>query len=685
MRGTIAAFLALAAAAAGCTSQRGAAGLQVAAAAPAGGSSEIPMTGPNPDLPAPDTTAGVTHFSKLVPWPKGRTPVAPSGFNVSLYADDFLRPRWLYVLPNGDVLVAESANSGSRRDTLLSEEEIAVRWGSGNRGHSANRITLLRDADRDGKPEFRSTLLAGLDRPVGMLFLDGWLYVANTDELVRYPFRLGDTTVIVPPRRVLELPGGGYNNHWTRNVVANPTGTKLYVTVGSATNVDTEGIDAQDPRRAAILELNPDGSGMTVFASGLRNPGGMDWIPGDTTLWTVVNERDGLGDDLVPDYLTSVREGAFYGWPYSYFGPNQDPRQLGKRPDLVAAAVKPDFALGAHTASLGLVFYEGSAFPAPYRSGAYIGQRGSWNRSQLAGYRVMFVPFTNGRPSGPAQEFLGGFIADSGRSEVYGRPLGVALLPDGSLIVADDPANRIWRVAYDGAGPVQADSAVKLATIDQGLLLPEGMRWDAEQRVWFVSNINGGQQHDNNGFISRLTPAGKVESLRFIAGGNAGVTLHGPKGMAIAGDTLWVTDLDAVRGFNRRTGAPVAAVDLQPLGALFLNDITVGPDGTLYITDSGVRFDSAGTRSHTGPDRIFRIRGRTPSVALETPALAQPNGITYDRRNRRFLLAPIAGDSSIQAMERGKRRADQRRPRSGRPLRRHRGAPRRQDPGLRLE
>jgi glucose/arabinose dehydrogenase/sugar lactone lactonase YvrE len=655
MRGSTAVWLALTAVAA-CAPPRGAAKLDSPAAAPSPESAAIPMTGPNPELPPPDTTAGVTHFSKLIPWPKGRSPTAPPGFTVSLYADGLLRPRWLYVLPNGDVLVAESANSGSRRDTLLSEEELTARWASGNRGHSANRITLLRDADRDGKPEFRSILLAGLNRPVGMLFLDGWLYVANTDELVRYPFRLGDTTVIVPPRRVIELPGGGYNNHWTRNVVANPEGTKLYVTVGSATNVDVEGIDSQDPRRAAILELNPDGSGMRVFAGGLRNPGGMDWAPGSSTLWTVVNERDGLGDDLVPDYLTSVRDGAFYGWPYSYFGRNQDPRQLGKRPDLVAKAVAPDYALGAHTASLGLVFYRGSAFPAPYRSGAYIGQRGSWNRSRLAGYRVMFVPFTDGRPSGPAQEFLGGFIADPDRSEVYGRPLGVGLLPDGALIVADDPANRIWRVAYSGetAGQqdsraeIGGDSAVKVATVEEGLLRPEGMRWDPDQRVWFVSNINGRQEHDNNGFISRLSPEGKVEKLRFIAGGTAGVILHGPKGMVIQGDTLWVTDLDAVRGFNRRTGAPVAAVDLQPLGALFLNDITVGPDGSLYLTDSGVRFDSAGNRTHPGPDRIFRIRGRQPSVALETPALAQPNGITYDRAKRRFLLAPIAGDSAVQ-------------------------------------
>jgi glucose/arabinose dehydrogenase len=554
--------------------------------------------------------------------------------------------------------VAESASAPRDRDTLLSGEELAARWASGNRGHSANRITLLRDADRDGKPEFRSILLSGLNRPVGMVYLNGWLYVANTDELVRYPFRLGDTTVIMPPRRVLELPGGGYNNHWTRNVVANPAGTKLYVTVGSATNVDTEGIDAKDPRRAAILELNPDGTGMRVFASGLRNPGGMDWTPGTSTLWTVVNERDGLGDDLVPDYLTSVREGGFYGWPYSYFGGHEDPRQRGKRPDLVASAIPPDYALGAHTASLGLVFYRGNAFPAPYRSGAYIGQHGSWNRSRLNGYRVMFVPFSHGRPSGPAEEFLGGFIANPDRSEVYGRPIGIALLPDGSLILADDPANRIWRVAYaqprraepavERGRATQADTAIRLATVTQGLARPEGMRWDPEQRIWFISNINGGPDHDNNGFITRLRPDGTIEALRFMAGGSRGVTLHAPKGMAIVGDTLWVADLDAVRGFDRHDGRPVATVSLDHLGALFLNDVTVGPDGSLYVTDTGVRFDSAGNRTHTGPDRIFRIRGRSPSVAYEGPALAQPNGITYDHAGKRFLLAPVGGDSAVQ-------------------------------------
>jgi len=612
-----------------------------------GAPSAIPGTGPDPELPPPDTTAaGVALYSKVVPWPEGRTPIAPAGFRVSLFAEGLQRPRWLYVLPNGDLLVAESANAGSPRDTLLPPEQVAARWASGNRGHSANRITLLRDANRDGTPELRTALLWGLNRPVGMLYLDGWLYVANTDELVRYPFRLGDTSVTAPPRRVLELPAGGYNNHWTRNVVANAEGTKLYVTVGSATNVDTEGVDARDPRRAAILELNPDGSGMRVFASGLRNPLGLDWAPGTGALWTVVNERDGLGDDLVPDYLTSVRDGAFYGWPYAYFGRHEDPRQAGKRPDLVARSVAPDFALGAHTASLGLSFYRGSAFPERYRYGAFIGQRGSWNRSQLAGYRVLFVPFADGRPSGSAEEFLGGFLVSPGGTEVYGRPIGVATMPDGSLLVSDDPANRIWRVAY-GSGEPAGQPAVKVGEVREGLARPESARWDPDQQVWFLSNINGKQAKDDNGYISRVGKDWRMENLRFIAGGSGGVTLHAPKGMAIAGDTLWVTDLDVVRAFNRRTGAPVAKVDLAPLGALFLNDITVGPDGALYITDTGVRFDSAGTRQHTGPDRVFRIKGRVPSVVLEGDFLDQPNGITYDRKGRRFLLAPIGVGNAV--------------------------------------
>lgn len=665
MRHIIHTLVSLALASTACAPSPGATAPSLSASGLAGGTVTDSGHGPSPALPAPDTTHKVTQYSRLIPWPDGRVPTAPPGFSVTRFADGLVRPRWLYVLPNGDVLVAESANPGAARDTLLPPERVAAQWASGNRGQSANRISLLRDADKDGKAEVNRPLLWGLNRPIGMLYIDGWLYVGNSDELVRFPYRLGDTTIQAPPRRVLELPAGGYNNHWTRNVVANPEGTKLYITVGSATNVDTEGIDVKDPRRAAVLEVNPDGSGMRVFASGLRNPVGLDWAPHSNTLWTVVNERDGLGDDLVPDYLTSVRDGAFYGWPYSYFGQNEDPRQAENRPDLVAKAVPPDYALGSHTASLGLAFYRGDGFPDPWRNGAYVGQHGSWNRSRLAGYRVLFVPFEGGRPAGPPREFLGGFIADSSRFEVYGRPLGVAVHPDGSLLVADDPANRIWRVAASSRAAGQAGGraevvqagAQRIATIT-GFSRPEGARWDPEQRVWFVSNINGAAAKDDNGFISRIAADGQVDSLRFIDGGSGGVTLHAPKGMALAGDTLWVTDLDAVRGFNRRTGAPLANVELGTLGALFLNDVTVGPDGSLYVTDTGVRFDSAGTRLHPGPDRVFRIRGGQPSVALEGDWLGQPNGITYDEAGRRFLLAPVAGDSSVQQWTEGSDRPE---------------------------
>jgi len=318
---------------------------------------------------------------------------------------------------------------------------------AGLMGKSANRITLLRDADRDGRVEARETFAANLNLPFGMWQHADHLYVANTDAVVRFRYRAGDRQVSGQGEKILDLPAGGYNNHWTRNIIGSADGSKIYVSVGSQTNVDEEKLDAKEPRRAAILEANADGSGMRQFATGLRNPNGMDWAPGTTTLWTVVNERDLLGDDLVPDYLTSVREGAFYGWPYSYYGQHEDPRHKGARPDLVARAVAPDYALGPHTASLGLHFYRGRAFPEAWR-GAFIGQHGSWNRSSFSGYKVIHVPFRNGRPAGPPRDFLTGFIASP--TTVRGRPVGVAELPDGSLLVADDAGNCVWRVRTIG-------------------------------------------------------------------------------------------------------------------------------------------------------------------------------------------------------------------------------------------
>jgi glucose/arabinose dehydrogenase len=397
-----------------------------------------------PSLPAPNATPSSVKFAKVIGWPQGRMPTAPAGFQVSLFADGLANPRWLYVLPNGDVLVAESMTSTLQN--LPPEIEEGLRT-SRTIGQSANRITLLRDADGNGMPEVRNAFLTGLNQPFGMTHVNGSLYVGNTDSLMRFPYREGQTRIEGAGQKILDLPAGGYNNHWTRNVIASEDGSKLYVSVGSATNVDVEGIDVKDPRRAAILEVNPDGSGMRIFASGLRNPNGMDWEPVTHALWAAVNERDELGDELVPDYITSVRDGAFYGWPYSYFGQHEDPRQKGKRPDLVAKAVVPDYPVGAHTATLGLVFYRGTMFPEAYRGGAFVGQRGSWNRSSFAGYRVIFVPFRDGRPSGPLQEFLTGFVANPQASEVYGRPVGLAVTRDGSLLVADDAGGRIWRVS----------------------------------------------------------------------------------------------------------------------------------------------------------------------------------------------------------------------------------------------
>src|SRR5262247_2720035 len=382
-------------------------------------------------LPPPFATPSARNRSKVIGWPQGRMPTAPSGFTVSLFADSVDNPRLPYVLPNGDVAVVESIRESTNRP----EER------------SGNRIILFRDTNKDGRFDLRETFVTGLNMPDGMLQLGDWFYVGNTDGLVRYPYRSGQTRLEGKGEKILDLPAGG---HFTRNVIANSTGTKLYVAVGSSSNVDEDKRDTKDPRRAAILEANPDGSGMRVFASGLRNPVGMDWEPKSNVLWTVVNERDGLGDELVPDYLTSVKEGAFYGWPYSYFGQNEDPRKKGQRPDLVAKAIKPDYAVGSHVAALGLAFYRGKAFPQRYQGGACIGMHGSWNRSKMVGYNVAFIPFENGKPAGPMEDILTGFIADENKFEAYGRPVGVTELPDGSLLVADDSGGKMWRVTWKG-------------------------------------------------------------------------------------------------------------------------------------------------------------------------------------------------------------------------------------------
>ena len=399
-------------------------------------------------LPAPYATESVSNRVSVVGWPAGKTPTAPAGFAVTEYAGQMDSPRWLYVAPNGDVLVAESSTL-PKSVPLKVVAQLKLDKSRSLRSASANRITLFRDTNHDGRPDLRTTFLANLRQPFGMLIIGSSFYVANTDGVLRFPYQPGATSISGAGQRILALPAGGYNNHWTRNLLASPDGTKIYVTVGSASNVMEHGA-SQEVRRANILQINPDGSGEKVYASGLRNPVGLGWAPGTRALWTAVNERDELGDELVPDYLTSVREGGFYGWPYAYYGPNEDPRRQGERPDLVRKTLVPDVPLGAHTASLGLAFYDKTIFPAKYRNGAFIGQHGSWNRTAFSGYKVVFVPFANGNPSGPPEDFLTGFLAGGDSKEAYGRPVGVSTLPDGSLLVADDAADRIWRVSVAG-------------------------------------------------------------------------------------------------------------------------------------------------------------------------------------------------------------------------------------------
>ncbi len=394
-------------------------------------------------LPAPYATKSAKNFSNVVGWPAGKTPQAPAGFTVTEYAGDLVSPRWMYVAPNGDVFVAEAntERKGIKKEVI---NAVTGRNKSERSGASANRITLFRDTNNDGKPDRREVFLTGLNQPFGMLVIGDKFYVADTDALLMYPYKEGQTKMTAPGKKILSLPAGGYNNHWTRNLLASPDNKKIYVSVGSGSNVGENGIE-NEIRRANILEINPDGTGERIYASGLRNPVGMGWQPTNNKLYTAVNERDELGDELVPDYLTSVKEGAFYGWPYSYYGQNVDPRRKDERPDLVKKAVVPDVPLGPHTASLGLAFYNKSAFPAKYRNGAFIGQHGSWNRATLSGYKVVFVPFKDGKPGTP-EDFLTGFIVGNNK-DVHGRPVGVTVLPDGAMLVTDDASNRIWRVS----------------------------------------------------------------------------------------------------------------------------------------------------------------------------------------------------------------------------------------------
>ena len=410
-------------------------------------------SGPNPTLPAPTKSLIPTvNIAPAKGWPPGLMPQSPPGTKVTALARDLDHPRWVYVLPNGDVLVAES-NAPPKPDDAKGIKGWAMklvmkRAGAGT--PSANRITLLRDTNGDGVADLRSVFLAGLNSPFGMALVGNDFYVANTDAVVRFPYTTGQTKITKTGTKLLDIPAGTINRHWTKNIIASRDGSKLYVTVGSNSNIAERGMEAEEGR-AAIWEVDIQSGAHRIFASGLRNPNGMAWEASTGALWTVVNERDELGNDLVPDYLTSVRDGAFYGWPYSYFGQHIDTRVQPQRPDLVAKAIPPDYALGAHTAPLGLVSAAGTTLPQPYTPdaqhtpGMFIGQHGSWNRIPHSGYKVVFVPFKNGKPSGTVVDVLTGFLSNEGTA--YGRPVGVALDNTGALLVADDVGNIIWRVS----------------------------------------------------------------------------------------------------------------------------------------------------------------------------------------------------------------------------------------------
>ena len=397
------------------------------------------------NLPAPYATESVSNFSKVVGWAANEAPVVPAGFTAAVYAKDFVNPRNVYVAPGGDVFVVESNTEVGGVKKLAADASGKSK--SQRLGSSANRITLLRDANKDGVPESRSVYLAGLNQPYGILVMGNSFYVANTDGLWQYPYNPKDSIMKAPGKKIVDLPAGGYNNHWTRNIIANREGSKIFISVGSGSNVAEHGME-NEIRRADVLQVNPDGSGETIFGSGLRNPAGIAIQPSTGVLYASVNERDELGDELVPDYLTSVKQGGFYGWPFSYFGQHEDPRMKDKQqPEMVKKAIVPDVPLGAHVAALGLAFYNGSMFPAKYKGGAFVGEHGSWNRSQLSGYKVVFVPFVNGKPGQP-EDFMTGFFRNEKEKEVHGRPVNLTTMPDGSLLLADDSGNTVWRVTY---------------------------------------------------------------------------------------------------------------------------------------------------------------------------------------------------------------------------------------------
>jgi len=388
------------------------------------------------------------NIAHIVGWSKDETPTVAQGLKIQPLAKGLEHPRSVYVLPNGDVLVVESKSPGTQpirrpKDLIMGWVESFATSGAGAGNEASNRITLLRDADGDGVPEVRSVFLDHLNSPFGVALVGNDLYVANTDAIVRYPYTAGDTKITAPGTTLTPLPGGPIDHHWTKSLVANPDGSLLYVGVGSNSNITENGMEAEK-NRAAILEVDRATGRWRVFASGLRNPNGLSYEPQSGVLWAVVNERDELGPDLVPDYLTSVKDGAFYGWPYSYYGPHLDPRVKPQRPDLVAKAIAPDYALSSHVAPLGLAFYTGSNLPETYRGGAFVGEHGSWNRDALNGYKVVFVPFSDGHPNGMTKDVVTGFL--NGDNQARGRPVGLGIDHSGALLIADDVGNTVWRV-----------------------------------------------------------------------------------------------------------------------------------------------------------------------------------------------------------------------------------------------
>ncbi|WP_460163543.1 PQQ-dependent sugar dehydrogenase [Pseudomonas sp. S2_F03] len=404
-------------------------------------------TGPSPKLPEPNKTLIPTvNIAPAIGWPKGAKPTAAAGTQVAAFAEDLDHPRWLYVLPNGDVLVAETSAPPKPDDGKgIRGWVMGKAMGrAGAKVPSPNRITLLRDKDHDGIAETRTVFLENLNSPFGMTLVGNDLYVADTDRLLRFHYESGDTAIKSPPTKVVDLPGGTLNHHWTKNVIASKDGRKLYVTVGSNSNVGENGLD-QEVGRAAIWEVDRATGNHRIFASGIRNPNGLAWEPRSGALWTAVNERDEIGSDLVPDYITSVKDGGFYGWPFSYYGQHVDIRVEPQNPNLVAKAIAPDYAVGPHTASLGLTFAEGTSLPAQFKEGAFIGQHGSWNRKPHSGYKVIFVPFAGGKPTGKPVDVLTDFLNKD--EEAMGRPVGVVIDQQGGLLVADDVGNKVWRVS----------------------------------------------------------------------------------------------------------------------------------------------------------------------------------------------------------------------------------------------